>query len=113
MPEALTHGIHDTAPAARWEDAYLGGNGRHGVLVHGRTDGETLVITHHDLVHPDERSGVEPPHLAPHLTAVQDALLAGRQQEAVTAFGGDWEPRFVQSFHPGFAVRVHRPSDQI
>ena len=110
MPEALTHGIHDTAPAARWEDAYLGGNGRHGVLVHGRTDGETLVITHHDLVHPDERSGVEPPHLAPHLTAVQDALLAGRQQEAVTAFGGDWEPRFVQSFHPGFAVRVHRPA---
>ncbi|WP_030262110.1 glycosyl hydrolase family 95 catalytic domain-containing protein [Streptomyces sp. NRRL B-24484] len=110
MPDAPTHGIHDTAPAARWEDAYLGGNGRHGVLVHGRTEDERLVITHHDLVRPDPASGAEPPLLAPVLAEVQDALLAGRQAEAVAAFGGDWEPRYVQSFHPGFAVRVRRPA---
>ncbi|GAA1077712.1 glycosyl hydrolase family 95 catalytic domain-containing protein [Kitasatospora arboriphila] len=110
MPDAPTHGIHDTAPAARWEDAYLGGNGRHGVLVHGRTEDEQLVITHHDLVRPDPASGAEPPLLAPVLAEVQDALLAGRQAEAVAAFGGDWEPRYVQSFHPGFAVRVRRPA---
>ncbi|GJF28946.1 hypothetical protein KNE206_16460 [Kitasatospora sp. NE20-6] len=110
MPEALTHGIHDTAPAARWEDAYLGGNGRHGVLAHGRTDDESLVITHHDLVRPDQASGVEPPLLAPRLAAVQDALLDGRQQDAVDAFGGDWEPRHVQPFHPAFAVHVRRPA---
>ncbi|BFV60013.1 glycoside hydrolase N-terminal domain-containing protein [Kitasatospora sp. CMC57] len=98
------HGIHDTAPATRWEDAYLSGNGRHGALVHGRTDAETVVVTHHDLVLPDAASGVEPPALAGELPAVQDLLLAGEQAEAVRRFGGDWEPRYVQPFHPGFAV---------
>ncbi|MBB4950249.1 hypothetical protein F4556_005784 [Kitasatospora gansuensis] len=102
------HGIHDTAPATRWEDAYLGGNGRHGVLVHGRTDAETVVVTHHDLVLPDAASGVEPPALAGELAAVQDLLLAGEQAAAVRRFGGDWEARSVQSFHPGFAVRWTR-----
>ncbi|WP_457031623.1 glycosyl hydrolase family 95 catalytic domain-containing protein [Kitasatospora sp. P5_F3] len=98
------HGIHDTAPATRWEDAYLSGNGRHGALVHGRTDAETVVITHHDLVLPDAASGVAPPALAGELAAVQDLLLAGEQAAAVSRFGGDWEPRYVQPFHPGFAV---------
>jgi hypothetical protein len=111
MPEAAapTHGIHDPEPAARWEDAYLGGNGRHGALVHGRTHDEAVVVTHHDLVRPDPASGVEPPLLAPRLAEAQDHLLAGRQAAAVAAFGGDWEPRYVQAFHPAFAVRIRRP----
>jgi len=110
MPPAATptHGIHDTAPATRWEDAYLGGNGRHGALVHGRTDDETVVITHHDLVLPGAGSAVEPPYLAPELAATQDELLAGDQDAAVRRFGGDWESRYVQPFHPGFAVRLRR-----
>ncbi|MFG2820533.1 glycoside hydrolase N-terminal domain-containing protein [Kitasatospora sp. NPDC048365] len=99
------HGLFDTAPADDWRDGYLCGNGRHGAVVHG----DSVVVTHHDLVLPDPLSGVEPPLLAPRLEAMRDALLAGDQERAVRLFGGDWEPRFVQRFHPGFAVRIRRP----
>lgn len=108
VPPVGGHGIHDTAPAARWEDCYLTGNGRHGALVHGDTADETVVVTHHSMVRPNGSAQVEPPHLAPALGEVQDALLAGDAEGAVRRFAGDWELVHTQPFHPAFAVRWHR-----
>ncbi|MFJ6213442.1 glycosyl hydrolase family 95 catalytic domain-containing protein [Streptomyces sp. NPDC092296] len=112
LPVAATppggRAIHDTAPATRWEDCYLAGNGRHGALVHGATIDEMVIVTHHAMVRPGGRAGAEPPHLAPLLREVQDALLAGDADTAVRRFAGDWELAATQPFHPAFAVRRHR-----
>ncbi|AXI80545.1 hypothetical protein C7M71_027305 [Peterkaempfera bronchialis] len=108
VPPPGGRGIHDTAPATRWEDCYLTGNGRHGALVHGATADEAAVVTHHAMVRPNGSATAEPPHLAPALREVQDALLAGDPDTAVRRFAGDRELIHTQPFHPAFAVRWHR-----
>ena len=113
VPAAVPHpgvrGIHDNAPATRWEDCYLTGNGRHGALVHGDTRDETLVVTHHTMVRPHSSAEVEPARPAPVLREVQDALPAGDPAAAGRLFAGGWGIAPPQPFHPAFAVRWHRP----
>ena len=46
------HGIHDTAPAARWEDGFLSGNGECGLIALGDPRAERLIVNHHRLVLP-------------------------------------------------------------
>ncbi|MFI8257569.1 glycosyl hydrolase family 95 catalytic domain-containing protein [Streptomyces filamentosus] len=104
------HGTWEPAPAARWEDAFLTGNGRHGALVHGDPADDRVIVTHHRLVRPHHRPGdTDPPLLADRLPALQDALLAGDRTAADTFTDG--RPlRRVPSFHPGFLTRVRDES---
>lgn len=44
------HGTWKPHPAARWETAFLSGNGRHGALVFGDPHAERVVGRHHTLV---------------------------------------------------------------
>ena len=73
---APVHGTWEPHPAARWEDAFLSGNGRHGALVFGDPHAERVVVTHHTLVRPNGRDP-RPPQLAGDLRGLQDRLLAG------------------------------------
>lgn len=111
-------GIVDLAPADCWEDAFPVGNGRHGALVFGRPDAETVIVTHHHLAWPDAPGGPAapgppgPPDLAGRLDEVRDLLLAGESRRALELFTGDWPPYHPRPFHPAFALRVleeHRP----
>ncbi|MFE0650893.1 glycoside hydrolase N-terminal domain-containing protein [Streptomyces sp. NPDC059534] len=104
----MIHGTWEPAPAARWEDAFLAGNGRHGVLVHGDPEDDRVTVTHHTLVRPNNApADTAPPRLATRLPALQDALLAGDTTAAETFTDG--RPlRWVQPFHPGFRTRVRR-----
>ncbi|MFF4652051.1 glycoside hydrolase N-terminal domain-containing protein [Streptomyces sp. NPDC001380] len=122
VPARGAHGIHDTAPAARWEDCHLTGNGRHGALVHGATADETVVVTHHAMVRPRAAASPEPPLPDPAaaLRELQDALVAGvrRAPAAPDATAQDAPapapaaaqdgPDGPRPFHPAFAVRWHR-----
>ncbi|MFD3724820.1 glycoside hydrolase N-terminal domain-containing protein [Streptomyces sp. NPDC058671] len=108
---SVVHGTWEPAPASRWEDAFLTGNGRHGALVHGDPEDDRVIVTHHTLVRPNNPpAATAPPRLAAALPALQDALLAG-DPTAAAAFTDGRPLRWVRPFHPGFLTRVRRPPD--
>ncbi|WP_105974975.1 glycosyl hydrolase family 95 catalytic domain-containing protein [Streptomyces geranii] len=99
------HGTWEPHPAARWEDGYLSGNGRHGALVFGDPAGDRVVVTHHTLVRPNGSEHARPPQLADQLADLQDRLLAG-DLTAAESFTDGRELQWVQPFHPAFQVRL-------
>ncbi|WP_428951160.1 glycosyl hydrolase family 95 catalytic domain-containing protein [Streptomyces sp. cg35] len=103
------HGTWEPAPAGRWEDAFLSGNGRHGALVFGDPHDDRVIVTHHALVRPDGGPPPRPPALADRLRSLQDRLLDG-DASAAERFTDDRELRWVQAFHPAFVVRFVRDS---
>ncbi|MFE1143464.1 glycosyl hydrolase family 95 catalytic domain-containing protein [Streptomyces rochei] len=103
------HGTWEPTPAARWEDAFLSGNGRHGAMVFGDPDADRVIVTHHTLVRPGgDDEDRRPPRLAAELPALQDRLLSGDTTAAETFTDG--RPlRWVRPFHPAFQLRLNRP----
>ncbi|MFD4714048.1 glycoside hydrolase N-terminal domain-containing protein [Streptomyces sp. NPDC058430] len=109
MPADHPHGTWEPAPATRWEDAFLSGNGTHGALVFGDPHDDRVILTHHALVRPDGGPRPRPPALAARLPHVQDQLLAG-DATAAEQFTDGRALRWVQAFHPAFQVRFVRDS---
>ncbi|MFJ3984243.1 glycosyl hydrolase family 95 catalytic domain-containing protein [Streptomyces fungicidicus] len=110
MSAEPVHGTWEPRPAARWEDAFLTGNGHHGALVSGDPDDDRTVVTHHTLVRPGEGDDGHrlPPRLADRLPLLQDRLLSG-DREAAESFTDGRPLRWVRAFHPAFQVRLRRP----
>ncbi|MFD8898764.1 glycosyl hydrolase family 95 catalytic domain-containing protein [Streptomyces ardesiacus] len=109
MSATPVHGTWEPEPAARWEDAFLSGNGHHGALVHGDPDSDRVIVTHHTLVRPDgDDEHRRPPALAAGLPALQDRLLAG-EWTAAEDFTDGRPLRWVRPFHPAFQLRLDRP----
>ncbi|WP_405455863.1 glycoside hydrolase family 95 protein [Streptomyces sp. NBC_00101] len=94
-------------PAARWEDAFLSGNGHHGAMVHGDPADDRVIVNHHTLVRPNGSEDLRPPELAGELGPLQDALLSG-DTRAAERFGAGSPLVWVQPFHPAFQTRVRR-----
>ncbi|MGW0827321.1 glycosyl hydrolase family 95 catalytic domain-containing protein [Streptomyces sp. NPDC002845] len=105
-----TPGTWEAAPAARWEDAFLSGNGRHGVLVFGDPNDDRIIVTHHTLVRPNGGESARPPRLAAELPSLQDRLLAG-DRTAAESFTDGRGLQWVQPFHPAFQIRLGRRAD--
>ncbi|MDF3148923.1 MULTISPECIES: glycoside hydrolase N-terminal domain-containing protein [unclassified Streptomyces] len=101
------HGTWEPAPATRWEDAFLSGNGRHGVMVFGDPNADRVIVNHHTLVRPNGSEHARPPALAAELPQLQDRLLAG-DVTAAEGFTDGRELQWVQPFHPAFQVRLRR-----
>ncbi|MFJ2892603.1 glycosyl hydrolase family 95 catalytic domain-containing protein [Streptomyces sp. NPDC087305] len=104
----LAHATWEPLPAARWEDAFLSGNGHHGVLVFGDPNDDRVIVTHHTLVRPNGAEHARPPRLAAELPALQARLLAG-DLTAAEGFTDDRPLQWVQPFHPAFQLRLRRP----
>ncbi|MER6673668.1 glycoside hydrolase N-terminal domain-containing protein [Streptomyces sp. NPDC000983] len=102
------HGTWESAPAARWEDGFLSGNGHHGALVFGDPNDDRVIVTQHTLVRPNGGEHARPPELADALPELQDRLLAG-ETDAAESFTDGRPLQWVQPFHPAFAVRLRRP----
>ncbi|MFG2595104.1 glycoside hydrolase N-terminal domain-containing protein [Streptomyces sp. NPDC048462] len=102
---AQIDGTWEPRPAARWEDAFLGGNGRHGAMVHGDPADDRVIVSHHTLVRPNGSEHTRPPELADRLERLRDALLAG-DTTAAEGFGAGRPLVWVQPFHPAFQTRV-------
>ncbi|MDA5144448.1 glycoside hydrolase N-terminal domain-containing protein [Streptomyces sp. AD681] len=111
MSGTPVHGTWEPEPAARWEDAFLSGNGHHGALVFGDPDADRVIVTHHTLVRPDGDDGRRrPPALAAALPALQDRLLAG-DTAAAEDFTDGRPLQWVRPFHPAFQLRLNRPPE--
>ncbi|WAZ24468.1 glycoside hydrolase family 95 protein [Streptomyces cinnabarinus] len=108
MTEGPVHGTWEPAPAARWEDAFLSGNGHHGTLAFGDPNDDRVIVTQHTLVRPNGGESARPPELAAGLTALQDRLLAG-DTTAAEDFTDGRPLQWVQPFHPAFRIRLRRP----
>ncbi|MEU9589907.1 glycoside hydrolase N-terminal domain-containing protein [Streptomyces sp. NPDC048193] len=109
MTGGPVHGTWEPEPAARWEDAFLSGNGHHGALVFGDPQADRVVVTHHTLVRPDgDDEHRRPPRLAAELPALQDRLLAG-DTTAAEDFTDGRPLTWVRPFHPAFQIRLNRP----
>ncbi|MGW0844094.1 glycosyl hydrolase family 95 catalytic domain-containing protein [Streptomyces sp. NPDC002787] len=106
-PHTWRHGTWEPAPAARWEDAFLSGNGRHGAMVFGDPNDDRVIVNHHTLVRPNGGETARPPRLAHELASLQDRLLAG-DLTAAEKFTDGRELQWVQPFHPAFQVRLRR-----
>lgn len=100
------HRIDDTAPAARWEDAFLTGNGEYGLMVHGDPYAERIVVNHHRFVLPNGTRDLRPPELAGIIEQTRDLILQGRRAEAGRLLSGGRQLQWTQSFHPGYALTV-------
>ncbi|MFI6948527.1 glycosyl hydrolase family 95 catalytic domain-containing protein [Streptomyces sp. NPDC050422] len=103
-------GTWEPRPAARWEDAFLGGNGRHGAMVYGDPADDRVIVNHHTLVRPNGSEHLRPPELAGRLDRLQSALLAG-DTTAAEAFGAGRPLVWVQPFHPAFQTRIRPVPD--
>ncbi|KUN79712.1 glycosyl hydrolase family 95 catalytic domain-containing protein [Streptomyces griseoruber] len=103
----VTHGSWEPTPAARWEDAFLSGNGHHGTLAFGDPNDDRVIVTHHTLVRPNGAEHARPPELAAGLPALQDRLLAG-DLTAAESFTDHRPLQWVQPFHPAFQIRLRR-----
>jgi hypothetical protein len=111
MSDGLRHGTWEPLPAARWEDAFLSGNGHHGALVLGDPHADRVIVTHHTLVRPNgDPEHRKPPRLAPGLPALRDRLLSGDLTAAESFTDGRPLP-WVQPFHPAFQTWLRRPAD--
>lgn len=98
-------GTWEPRPAARWEDAFLGGNGRHGAMVYGDPADDRVIVNHHTLVRPNGSEHLRPPELAGRLDRLQSALLTG-DTTAAEQFGAGRPLVWVQPFHPAFQTRL-------
>jgi len=100
-PPPSAHGTREPRPAARWEDAFLRGNGRHGAMAFGDPDDDRVVVTHHTLARPKGGEHAGPSEPAAQLPQLQDRLLAG-DLTAAEEFTDVRPPQWVQPFHPAF-----------
>ncbi|GGP82703.1 glycosyl hydrolase family 95 catalytic domain-containing protein [Streptomyces sindenensis] len=103
----MIDGTWEPRPAARWEDAFLSGNGRHGAMVYGDPADDRVIVNHHFLVRPNGSEDLRPPELADRLHRLQDALLSG-DTTAAEDFGAGRPLVWVQPFHPAFRTCVRR-----
>lgn len=103
-------GTWEPRPAARWEDAFLGGNGRHGAMVYGDPADDRVIVNHHTLVRPNGSEHLRPPELADRLDRLQSALLTG-DTRAAEQFGAGRPLVWVQPFHPAFQTRLRPVPD--
>lgn len=115
--------IISRAPALRWEDALVSGNGSTGIMLLGRPLDELIVVNHEKLWVPPTDAAPEPPELAPAWREARQIARRGRYRdalEAVTARVRAWcAERFGEAdlvkglrlpyerVHPGLHLHVH------
>lgn len=104
-------GARSQAPAKRWEDAFVTGNGRLGALLFGNPTSETLVINHCRLFLPLGNHEIVP-DLAPYVPELRRVIREKGYDAAMKFFLGKAReqgyPGIIPTdpFHPGLFVNI-------
>jgi len=114
QPSIPARGAAVTKPAARWEEAFLSGNGRMGVMMFGRPDHEIIVVNHCRLYLPRGSREIVPDlgKLLPQIKAVglkggPGAVHAFLRAEATKR--GHERIVHTDPYHPAFILRLKAP----
>ena len=113
--DAPFHGSLSRAPAQRWEDAFVTGNGRMGAILFGNPANDTLVVNHCRLFLPlGNRELV--PDLAQHLPELRQVIRDKGYGEAMNFLLGKAKaqgyPGLIPTdpFHPGLFINIRQPA---
>ena len=116
-PESLPEkGAANAVPAARWEEAFVTGNGRLGAMLYGDPENETLIANHCRLFLP-LGSYEKVPDLAVHLPELRRIFRQENAQVAMTFLmakaAEQGFPGIINTdpFHPGLFVHVRQPRE--
>jgi len=71
------------APAKRWEDALISGNGIMGIMVFGDPSNEKIIFNHEYLYEPIGSENVEPPNIAQYLDHTRELMNERKYKEAL------------------------------
>ncbi len=79
---AAGHGMFSEKPAAKWQEAFVTGNGTLGAMVSGKTDREQVYFNHEKLYRPAKKQEqVPPPDIARFVPGMQKLILQGKYRE--------------------------------
>jgi alpha-L-fucosidase 2 len=108
------HGTASVAPARKWEDAFVSGNGRLGAMVFGDPAKETIIGDHCRLFLPLGSREIVP-DLAKYLPELRQVIRTKGYGEAMKFFLGKAKEQgfpgliWTDPFHPGFFLTVEQP----
>jgi alpha-L-fucosidase 2 len=114
--EAYFHGSISRTPAKHWEDGFVSGNGRMGVILFGEPGDETLVANHCRLFLPLGNREIVP-DLARHVPELRRTIREKGYDAAMGFFLGKAKeqgyPGIIPTdpFHPGLFVRIRQKTD--
>lgn len=113
--EASFHGSISRAPAQRWEDAFVTGNGRMGAMLFGNPSNDTLVVNHCRLFLPLGNREIVP-DLAKHTPELRQIIREKGYGQAINFLLGKAKeqgyPGIIPTdpFHPGLFLNIRQPS---
>ena len=114
--DAAGHGVRSIAPAQRWEDAVVTGNGRMGAMLFGNPTNETLVANHCRLFLPLGNREIVP-DLGQQVPELRRIIRDKNYDEAMRFFLGKAKEQgypgltWTDKFHPGLFINIRQPAD--
>lgn len=118
--QSLTEGadsIWSQVPAKRWQEAFVAGNGRQGVMVYGDPLNERIIFNHEKLYEPRRGKTVKAPDVGHTLPEIRRLHLAGEFKQAADYFwdecvkAGHSQILWTEPYHPAFALTIKTPSE--
>ncbi len=113
--QQINKGIYSLAPADRWQDALISGNGEMGVLVFGDPENERIIFNHEFLYEPIGSANVEPPNIAKYLPRTRQLLYEGKYEEAIN-YSIDMARKegfskllWTDPYHPALVMNINQP----
>ncbi|MFC4388787.1 glycoside hydrolase N-terminal domain-containing protein [Gracilibacillus marinus] len=106
-----TKGVWTEEVAFKWEDAFVSGNGSHGVMIYGEPTQETIIVNHCRLYLPQGNSYTVP-DMADYLTEFRKQIKNRGYRKALEMYYEEAQIRgyegltFSDSSHPGMHVQI-------
>ncbi len=102
------------APAKRWEDALISGNGEMGIMVHGNPKKEKIILNHELLYEYIGTESIKPPEIADIASKAKQLIKATKYREAKNEIQKHAKEKgldgilWTDPYHPACALDLHQ-----